>query len=286
MMKGKRLTETKQKQSREMMIFILVMSLSGLENLIAEIIPELKLGPIELGISSFIFIPITLCILFDSYWACLAAPIGEIIFADLPLGEFGGLGEFEEVALMTIGLMIATKLVKNVADRRQIAVAALVGFGFEELMSTLIDMAKVWVGVEELEAVTGLPQSIFIIESVDFLVELIITGIIFGLIPTLIFVPRLYGKIEPLLGIKPREKSDAFTGDNFFKPGIVLLLAVITLVGWGIAFLSEMDYNIVEWEGEFLDKFGSMYILVPILFSAIVACAVFMVARKKPTLKG
>lgn len=275
------LLDSKQKQSREIMIFILVMSLSGLENLVAEIIPELKLGPIELGISSFIFIPITLAILFNSFWAALAAPIGEIIFADLPLGEFGGLGEFEEVVLLTIGLYLAAKLVKDVTNRSQIIIATMIGFGFEEIMSTLIDIAKVWVGIEEFEAVPGLPQSIFVVEGVDFLVEFIITGIIFGLIPTLYFLPRLYGKIEPLLGIKPREKQTSISMSEIFKPGMVIGSAVATLAGWGIAFLSEMGYNLVEWEPEFLDQFGTIYILVPIILSLLVFAAIILFARKK-----
>ncbi|MDI6601386.1 MAG: hypothetical protein QME46_06355 [Thermoanaerobacteraceae bacterium] len=53
-------------------------------------------------------------------------------------------------------------------------------------------------------AAPGLPESVFALEMIDFLVEFVITGIIFGLIPTLYFVPMLYGKIEPLMGIKPR----------------------------------------------------------------------------------
>lgn len=280
-MEKNQLLDSKQKQSRDIMIFILVMSLSGLENLVAEIIPELKLGPIELGISSFIFIPITLAILFNSFWAALAAPIGEIIFADLPLGEFGGLGEFQEVVLLTIGLYLAAKLVKDVTNRSQIIIATMIGFGFEEIMSTLIDITKVWVGIEEFEAVPGLPQSIFIVEGVDFLVEFIITGIIFGLIPTLYFLPRLYGKIEPLLGIKPREKQTSISMSEIFKPGMVIGLAVATLTGWGIAFLSEMGYNLVEWEPEFLDQFGTIYILVPIILSLLVFAAILLFARKK-----
>ena len=89
----------KMSQAKVIMIFILVMSLSGLENLIAELIPDLGVGVVEIGISSFFFVPLALVILFHNRWAALAAPIGELVFADLILGEFGGLGEFPEVIL-------------------------------------------------------------------------------------------------------------------------------------------------------------------------------------------
>lgn len=174
------------------------MSLSGLENLVAEILPEFQIGPIELGISSFIFIPIILCLLFNNIWVALAAPIGEIIFADLLLGEFGGLGEFEEVILLTMGLYLAGRMVNDVNNRKQLIIAVLIAMGFSELVGTFIDIAKVMVGVEEFKAVAGLPQSIVVIEGIDFLVEFIITGIIFGLLPTLYFAPRFYGKLEPM----------------------------------------------------------------------------------------
>ena len=264
-------------RSKDMMIFILVLSLSGLENLIAEIIPELQIGPIELGISSFIFVPIILCILFDSFWACLAAPLGEIVFADLPLGEFGGLGEFEEVILLTIGLFLAAKYVRDLTDKRQIAIAAFIGFGFEEICATFIDMGKVWFGIEEFEAVAGLPQSVFAVEMADMFVELVITGVIFGIIPTVYFLPKLYRRIEPLLGIKPREAKEGFEGNTI----LVAVLAVFGAVtAMAIAFMSEMGINIVEWEPEFLDQFGMTFILFPMAMAAVVAIAVFALLRR------
>ena len=43
-------------QAKVTMAFILMLALSGLENLVAEIIPELEIGPLEIGISSFFFV--------------------------------------------------------------------------------------------------------------------------------------------------------------------------------------------------------------------------------------
>lgn len=277
------LVKSRVDQSKTVMLFILAMSLSGLENLVAEIIPELQIGPIELGISSFIFIPIMLCILFDNIWVALAAPIGEIVFADLLLGEFGGMGEFEEVILLTMGLYLAGRLVKDATNRNQLVMAALIGFGFEGIASTIIDISKVWVGIEAFEAVPGLPESIFVIESIDFLVEFIITGIIFGVLPTLYFVPRFYGKLEPLLGIKPRKINDA----SSTLPLVAVLGAVAAIVlGAAVAFAAGMGVTLIEWEGEFLDKFGDGFIWVPIAAAALVAATIFMMGKNKGKVKG
>ncbi|KPU42387.1 hypothetical protein OXPF_41720 [Oxobacter pfennigii] len=272
------LVKNQNEQSKTVMLFILAMSLSGLENLVAEILPELKVGPLEIGISSFIFIPIVLCILFDNFWVALAAPIGEIVFADLLLGEFGGLGEFEEVIILTMGLFLAGKMVKDIKDRKQLMWAALIGFGFQEFAGTLIDIGKVWVGVEALEAVPGLPESIVIIEGVDFLIEFIVTGIIFGLIPTLYFIPKFYGKIEPLLGIKPRVFDNS---KSAIPPALIFGAVISAILGTVISFMAEMGITIIEWEGEFLDKFGDNFIWVPIAVAALVVVSIFIFGRNK-----
>ena len=267
-------------QARNIMVFILVMALSGLADLFAEIMPELEIGPIELGISIFWFVPLTLVILFHGWWAALAVPIGEIVFSDLVLGEFGGLGEFEEVVLVTIALYLACSLVTNPKNRKLILIAGLLAYLFSELPASFIDMAKVWVGVEEFEAVEGLPQSIFIIEMIDFAVEYIITGIIFGLLPTLWLAPRLHGKIEPLMGIKPRgEESEANKTDT---KQVLIYIAIGTVVAGVIAILSEMGINLVEWEPEFLDTIGEWFIWIAIVVATLVAGVIlFLRSRAK-----
>lgn len=277
------LLKTQGVQSKTLMLFILMMSLSGLENLVAEIIPELEIGPIELGISSFIFVPIVLCILFNNFWMALAAPIGELVFADLILGEFGGLGEFEEVILLTMGLYIAGRIVKDVTSRKQLIMAALIGFGFEELTSTFIDIGKVWVGIEAFDAIPGLPASIFVIEGIDFLVEFVITGIIFGLLPTLYFVPRFYGKLEPLLGIKPREINES---SSSLPPAIIFGAVFAAIIGTAVTFMADMGISIIEWEPEFLDKFGDGFIWVPIAAASLVAVITFLIGKNSAKAKG
>lgn len=266
-------------QTQDVMVFILVLAMSGLQNLIAEIIPELEMGLIEVGISTFWFVPLVLCILFNSWWAAFAAPLGEIVFSDLILGEFGGLGEFEEVFLVAVALFIAGRMVTDPKNRSQVAIAALASFILAEGLATFIDMFKVWVGVEELEAVEGLPESIVILELVDFAVEFIISGLIFGLIPALPLAPRLHGKIEPLMGMKPRQPGDAVgTG---ISGGIILVAVVAFLLATLAAVLSEIGFNIVEWEPEFLDTVGQWFIWIAIAAAAVVVAIVFFLRAAK-----
>lgn len=260
--------------ARNIMVFILVMALAGLADLLAEVVPTLEVGPIEIGISIFWFVPLTLVILFHGWWAALAVPIGELVFSDLVLGEFGGLGEFEEVVLVTVALYLACRLVTDPRSRKLIVIAGLLSYLFAELPGSVIDMLKVWVGVEEFEAVEGLPQSVFLLEMIDFAVEYVITGIIFGLLPALWLAPRLYGKIEPLMGIKPRSPQDARPKDNYST--LIIIAVIAFLLAAGIAILGEMGINLVEWEPEFLDSIGEWFIWVAIGIAAVVTVAILV----------
>ncbi|MEI2610202.1 MAG: hypothetical protein V9G20_16380 [Candidatus Promineifilaceae bacterium] len=262
-------------QSKQMMIFILVMSLSGLADLVAEIMPQLELGPLEISISTFWFVPLTLAILFNNWWAALAVPIGEIVFSDLLLGEFGGLGEFQEVILVSVALFIAGWLVRDPRNRRQLIIAGLVAYAISELPAAFIDMITVWVGVEEFEAVEGLPESVFALEMIDFLIEYVVTGILVGLLPMLWLLPRLHGKIEPLMGIKPRTEADRNATDT---PNRMVVYGVVGFVAaLLITLVAASGFNIVEWEAEFLDSIGAWFIWVAIVITGLVAAAILYI---------
>ena len=70
-----------------MMIFILSMCLYGLSNMFTELVPSVQVGPIELQIDAFAFIPLTLCMLFHPIYAAIGASVGELIFGELMLGS-------------------------------------------------------------------------------------------------------------------------------------------------------------------------------------------------------
>ncbi|GJM78282.1 hypothetical protein HMSSN139_07780 [Paenibacillus sp. HMSSN-139] len=180
--------------SQKMMIFVLSMSLYGLSNMFTELIPEFRLGPIELSVEYFAFIPLTLCMLFHPLYAAVGAALGEVIFGELMLGQFGGLGELEKFLTFSFAMYVAGRMVRNPQNRLQVGTAAITGVIIHQLCSSLVDIGKVWIGVEEFEAVPGLAQSVVIVEGVGFLNDVLFSGILFALLPTLYLVPRLYGK--------------------------------------------------------------------------------------------
>ncbi|WP_083893857.1 hypothetical protein [Halovivax asiaticus] len=259
-----------------MMAFILVMSLTGLQNAVTEILPEFSLGPLEIGVGEFVFIPIVLILLFRTYWAALAVPVGEIVFGEILLGEFDGLGAMEGLFLIPVCYYFAAKLLQDPENTTQLAIVVFVAEALEEFLATIIDIGKVYVGVEELEAVAGLPESIIVLEGVDFLVQMAITGIGFGVIPALYLYPKLHGKIEPLLGMEPFQgrRGASMAGGVSIKASLAVLLAFpLAFVAGAV---SEVGGAInVVWEPEFLAVYGQHFIAVPIVVSAVIAIIVW-----------
>ncbi|MBW4837896.1 MAG: cell division protein FtsQ [Paenibacillaceae bacterium] len=269
--------------SQKMMIFVLSMSLYGLSNMFTELIPEFRLGPIELSVEYFAFIPLTLCMLFHPLYAAVGAALGEVIFGELMLGQFGGLGELEKFLTFSFAMYVAGRMVRNPQNRLQVGTAAITGVIIHQLCSSLVDIGKVWIGVEEFEAVPGLAQSVVIVEGVGFLNDVLFSGILFALLPTLYLVPRLYGKIEPLLGIKPRDKSTKYEAAGVISPKLVLSGIALALIAFGAESLSETDWNIGEWDSGLADRLGSGAIWLSIAAAAVVAVIVLLIMRAKRT---
>jgi hypothetical protein len=268
-------------QSQKMMVFMLSMSLYGLSNMFTELIPSVQLGFIELSVEYFAFIPLTLCILFHPFYAAVGAALGEIIFGELMLGQFGGIGEVEKFITFSLGMFIAGILVRNPLNRKQVTMAVMAGLLVHHLLGTIVDIGKVWIGVEEFEAVSGLAESIVIVEGVALLNDLLFSGILFALLPTLYLVPRLYGKIEPLLGMKPRNNKVQYSLGQIITPKLVVIAVVLATVAILSEFLSETEWGFGEWEPEFLETFGNWFIWVPISLAALVTIVVLVVMRSK-----
>ena len=267
-------------QSQKMMIFILAMSLNGLANLFTELLPEFEIGPIDLSISYMAFVPIILVILFHPLYAALGASIGAIIFGDLLLGDFSGLGEVEGFLQITLAMYIAGLLVRDPTSKRQITIAALIGVAIDQILGAIVDIGKVWYGVEELEAVPGLPESIVVMEAFDFVNNMVISGVLFGLIPALYLIPRLYGKIEPLMGMNPRDKNEKASIIEFISVRLITVTIFLGFVGLVAEFIAEMDINYAVWEPGFLDQFGDGFIWLPISVAVIIAVTVIIISVK------
>lgn len=267
--------------SQKMMIFVLSMSLYGLSNMFTELIPSFQLGPIELSVEYFAFIPLTLCILFHPLYAAVGAALGEVIFGELMLGQFGGLGELEKFLTFSFAMYVAGRLVRNPQNRMQVGIAAMTGVIIHQLCSTLVDIGKVWIGVEEFEAVPGLAESVVLVEGVSFLNDVLFSGILFALLPTLYLVPRLYGKIEPLLGIKPRVSTTRYEAAGIISPKLVITGIILALVAFGAESLSETDWNIGEWDSGFADRFGIGAIWLSLGIAAVIAVVTLLVLRAR-----
>ena len=105
-------------QSQKLMVFVLTMALYGLATLFTELIPKFQVGIVEFSVEYFLFIPLTLAMLFDPMSAALGAATGELVFSEIMLGQFGGLGELEKFITVTIGVYIAGRLVSNPQNRK------------------------------------------------------------------------------------------------------------------------------------------------------------------------
>lgn len=267
-------------QSQKMMIFILAMSLNGLANLFTELLPKFEIGPIDISISYMAFVPVILVILFHPLYAALGASVGAIIFGDLLLGDFSGIGEVEGFLQITLAMYIAGLLVRDPMNRRQVGIAAITAVSIDQILGAIVDIGKVWFGVEELETVTGLPESILAIEAFSFVNNMIISGILFGLIPTLYLLPKLYGKMEPLMGMKPRDGNVKDPITKYISVRLIIITIFLSFVGLVAEFMAEMDINFAVWEPEFLEQFGNGFIWLPISAAAIIAILVILIAVK------
>ncbi len=263
-------------QSQKLMVFVLTMALYGLATLFTELIPKFQVGIVEFSVEYFFFIPLTLAMLFDPLSAALGAATGELVFSEIMLGQFGGLGELEKFITVTIGVYIAGRMVRNPSNRAMVGVAAITGTGLQMLMGTVVDILKVQFAVEDFEAVAGLPESVFATEGFAFLNDLLFSGILFCLLPTLFLVPKLYGKIEPLLGMRPRdEKSDL----GRISPKILFACAAAFIAAIAAELLATSGMPLIDWEAEWAES--GTAVALGIAAAAAAAVAVIAVIKVK-----
>src|SRR5699024_2325729 len=135
-------------------------------------------------------------------------------------------------------------------------------------------------GVEVLEAVPALPESIVVMEACAFVNYMVISGELFGLVPALYLIPRLYGKIEPLMGMNPRDKKEKASIVEFISVRLITVTIFFGFVGLVAEFIAEMDINFAVCEPCFLDQFGDGSIWLPISVAVIMAVTIIMIAVK------
>jgi hypothetical protein len=265
--------------SQKLMIFVLSMSLFGLANIILEIIPDPSIGPVDISVSYMVFVPLTIAALFSPFWAALGAPLGEIVFTDLLMGDFSGLAEIEGFLQMFLAVFIAGSLIRNPQSKAQIAVGAIVLVLVDKVLSAIVDLGKVWIGVEDAEFVEGLPQSMLALEVLGLGVDVIMSGVLLGVIPALWLIPALHGKIEPLMGMRPRVPGEPIPGQAKASGVFVGFAVLLSIASFGFAFLEAFDISAGAFEPDFLDLFGDWFILVSIVAIAVVLGAAILLFR-------
>ena len=263
-------------QSQKLMIFVLTMSLYGLATLFTELIPKFQVGIVEFSVEYFLFIPLVLAILFDPMSAALGAATGELVFSEIMLGQFGGLGELEKFITVTIGVYIAGRLVRNPKNRTMVGIASMTGVILQQLLGTIVDILKVQFAVTDFEAVPGLPESVFATEGFACLDDILFSGILFCLLPTIFLVPRLYGKIEPLLGMQPRTEETALGAINA-KVVIGALVAFAAAIG--AEMLAESGTSIIDWEASWAES--GTAVAAGMVVAAALAVVMLLVMKKK-----
>ena len=268
-------------QSQKLMIFVLTMSLYGLATLFTELIPKFQVGIVEFSVEYFLFIPLVLAMLFDPMSAALGAATGELVFSEIMLGQFGGLGEVEKFVTVTIGVYIAGRLVRNPNNRTMVGVDAILGTGAQLLMGTIVDILKVQFAVQDFEAVAGLPESVFATEGFAFVNDLLFSGILFCLLPTLYLVPKLYGKIEPLLGMQPRTPETSL-GKISAKTVLGCLVAFACAIG--AEMMAESGLALIDWEAGWAES--GTAVAAGMVVAAVIAVAVLTILKKKSSTKA
>ena len=273
--------ERRLTSNQKFMVFMLSMTIFGLADLVTQILPELSIGFIEIRVPYFAFIAIILAILFDPFTVAIGSAFGAVIFGGLLMGNFGGVGEIEGFLQLSVAIFLGGMAVSNPLNKVQVFIASCITVGFDKFVGGLVDVAKVLIGLEGLEPVSGLPESIFIIQGVEFLNDFILAGIIFGALPAMYLVPKLYGKIEPLLGMKPRKEMPKMEWSKILNVKVILVSIILGLISAGTAFLSEMDINIIEFELGFEELLGGKFIYVAIIISAVLLFGIWRYCTSK-----
>lgn len=274
-------SERKLTSNQKFMVFILSMVIFGLSDLVTQIVPEFAIGPVELRVPYFAFIAVTLAIIFDPISVALGSAFGSVIFGGLLMGNFGGVGEIEGFLQLSLAIFVGGMIVSNPLNKKQVFLSACITVGIDKFIGGLVDIAKVLIGLADLEPVKGLPESLLVIQGFEFINDFVLAGLIFGAIPAMYLVPKLYGKIEPLLGIKPRTEKPAIEWNKILNVKFILIALVLSLISAGAAFLDELDLNLIDFEFEFENLLDGNYIYLAILIAAFILIAIWSYYSKK-----
>lgn len=276
--------------AQKLMILVLSMTLYGVADIVANVVPDIQVGPLEIGVSYFTFIAVVLAALLNPLWVALGAPLGEIVFSDMLLGDFGGLSEVEGYFETALAIYVAGCLVRDPRLRPQLAVASVAMVLVDKVSGALIDVAKVLVGIDPgtLEESDGLVSAFLLAEGLDVLVTVLVSGILFGALPAMWLAPRLYGRLEPVMGLRPRDPQHP---PRLTGPAGVRFWMVATLVLLGaaaVALLAQWEEHVGReggvttlgaFEPDFVERYGDGWMWVAGAVALVIGFGAFFVVR-------
>ncbi|MGL5531045.1 MAG: cell division protein FtsQ, partial [Culicoidibacterales bacterium] len=146
------------------------------------------------------------------------------------------------------------------------------------LMGATVDILKVQFAIEGFEAVPGLPESVFLTEGFACLNDILFSGVLFSMIPSAYLVPRLYGKIEPLLGVRPRNRETQISAVKL-SPKLIGICLVAFIIAIGGEFLSETGIALIEWEASFAES--GISIVMSMLLAIVIIGAIIIKLKKR-----
>lgn len=183
-------------QSQKMTVFTLSMILFGLSSMIAKLLPSLNFGPFTLSAEYLAFIPLIMCIVFHPLYAAFGAAAGQLVVNGFIFSQIGGIDGLEKSISLFLALFVAGMLVKDPENRKQTAVAAMcfavIYFG----LGSLADLLQVMGGAGELAVLPGLTQIIIAIEIFSFFNAVLVSGVLFGMLPVLYLMPHLNSQLQ------------------------------------------------------------------------------------------
>src|SRR5690625_1290411 len=112
------------------------------------------------------------------------------------------------------------------------------------------------------------------------------SGILLGAIPAMWLIPKLHRRIEPLMGMEPREPGHPIPGAAPRNVTFVIGALVLSVASFGLAFLEAYDLNVGAWEPELLEQFGPWFIIVSVIAIVIVLGLAIVLFRKAQQRNG
>jgi uncharacterized membrane protein len=104
----------------------------------------------------------------------------------------------------------------------------------------------------------------------SFISTILVSGLLFGLIPVLYLVPRLHGKVEPVLGIAARGQKALMVKEKVSDIRAIVAAVLLVGIAFGSDYMYEAGLNF-EWQANFGESLGYRVLWLNLIAAAIVA---------------